>query len=260
MRSNAFAISLVAVILPTAALAAPVDLSPWLQDGGGSWSLEAGNNAVSQSQNAAPGVYHNNQSSQGKALSGTIEVKTTADDDFIGFVLGYSQGDIGGGAVGQNYLLIDWKQGTQSGWNAGMSISHVTGDIATCGTCTNSDAWQHTGSVDFLTRSNAAGANYANTGWADNTAYTFDLQFTASNVKIFVDNNLELDVTATDFGLPSFADGAFGFYGFSQQTVRYAGITQVTLPPSTVPVPASLPLLAVAIGGLGLAARRRRRA
>lgn len=243
------------------AFAAPVDLSPWLQEGGGNWVLEAGNNAVKQTQNAATGVYHNNEDSQGKSLSGSIEVQSTTDDDFVGFVLGYSQGDIGGGAVGQNYLLIDWKQSTQGGWGAGLAISHVTGDLYATYAATGSNAWQHDGVVEFLTRSNAAGSVFGNTGWSDNTEYTFDLEFTSTNVKVYVDGTLEIDINAADFASTAggFADGSFGFYNFSQQAVRYAGITEEALPP-TIPVPAGLPLTLSALAGLAFVARRRKTA
>jgi len=259
MKARLVAAGLATAFIASPAFAAPVDLTPWLQDGGGNWVLETGNNGVKQTQNSAPGVYHNNENSQGKSLSGTIQVQTGSDDDFIGFVLGYIDGDIGGGDVGQDYLMIDWKQGTQSGWNAGLSISRVTGDISTCGTCTGSAAWQHNGVVDFLTRSNGTDSVYGNTGWADNTEYTFDLEFTSTKVKVFVDAILEIEINAADYGLSGFADGSFGFYGFSQENVRYAGITEEVLPP-TIPLPAALPLLGGGIGLMGFMSYRRKRA
>jgi hypothetical protein len=257
MTFKIIAASVVVAVVAFPAVAAPVDLSSWLQNGGGGWSLEPGNNGVKQSGNSPPGVFHNNENSQGQSLSGSIEVQTTSDNDFVGFVLGYTQGDIGGGAVGQDYLLIDWKQDTQAGWDEGLAISRVTGDIATGGTNTASNAWQHNGVVEFLTRSNATGSAFGNTGWANNTEYTFDLEFTSSNVKVFVNDNLEIDVDAVDFGGGPFANGAFGFYAFSQTGGRYAGLEEVVLPP-TIPVPAGLPLTLSALAALGFLARRRR--
>ena len=238
------------------AFAAPVDLSSWLIDGNGNWTLEAGNNGVKQSLNSSPTAFHNNENSQGNALSGTIEVQTTGDDDFVGFVLGYTHGDINGANTDQDYLLIDWKQGTQAGWGAGMSISRVTGDIHASGVDTSSNAWQHEGAVDFLTRSNTGTQQYANVGWLNNTEYAFDIEFSATRVKVSVGGVLEFDILAADFGGTPFSDGSFGFYNFSQPNVRYAGITKTTLP--GIPLPAGLPILLSALGAMGLVSRRRK--
>ena len=91
------AYSLAVSLIATAAAAAPVDLSTWVQDGDGDWELAADNQSVFQDINSRPTTYHNNQAlSQGKSLSGTITVSSPpGDDDWIGFVLGYTQGDIG---------------------------------------------------------------------------------------------------------------------------------------------------------------------
>ncbi|MEC9102491.1 MAG: hypothetical protein VX878_01640, partial [Pseudomonadota bacterium] len=92
--------------------AAPVDRSTWTANGNGSWNLAGDNNSVKQTLNNSPTVFINQKDSQGLALSGTIKVETTSDDDFIGFVLGYNNGDLTNGSA--DYLLIDWKQGNQS--------------------------------------------------------------------------------------------------------------------------------------------------
>ncbi|GAA3968773.1 hypothetical protein GCM10022278_28150 [Allohahella marinimesophila] len=46
-------------------------------------------------------------------LAGRLEVQTTSDDDFFGFVLGYDAGDLFGSNPTTDYILVDWKQGTQ---------------------------------------------------------------------------------------------------------------------------------------------------
>lgn len=240
---------------PALAVEAPVDLSDWTAEGDGNWSLETGDNAVLQTINGDPTVFYGPGNARGNALRGTIEVQTTSDDDFVGFVLGYDAGELAGGPT--DFILVDWKQAEQDGYGAGLAISHVTGP-AVDGDSTSGDYWQHTGTVELLTRSNATGALYANTGWSDNTEYDFDLEFFSSNIKVYVDGNLEIDVDAADYGLGSFSDGAFGFYNFSQPNVRYAGITEETLPPPTgeIPLPGALPLMAFALGGLALLRRR----
>lgn len=225
------------------ASAVPVDLSGWLVDGNGSWTVAGDNNSVFQSQNSPPTVFHNGVDSQGTIIAGTIEVETTSDDDFIGFTLGYTQGDIDG-LADTNYILIDWKQGTQSGWEEGLSVSRVTGPIQAGGTDTGSDAWNHVGSVEFLGRANTLGT----TGWEDNTSYDFEIVFTSTLITVSINDVLEIEL----FGM--FENGSFGFYNFSQPSVRYAGITG-----EQVPVPAALPLMLSALGAAGWLGGRRRK-
>ncbi|MGR3323582.1 MAG: VPLPA-CTERM sorting domain-containing protein [Pseudooceanicola sp.] len=243
------ATAIVALTLPAAAMAAPVDLSTWTSQGGGTWNVAGDNNSVVQTQNGTPTVFFNGNDSQGLSLSGKITVETSGDNDFVGFVLGYNSGDLNNNSA--DYLLIDWKQGDQGLFgctgNAGLAVSRVTGQLGD-----NSGAWCHD-SANNVTEL-ARGANLGATGWADNTEYTFDLIFTATNVQVAVNGTTELNING------SFSNGSFGFYNYSQGSVRYAGITEDVAPPpdGVVPLPASLPLLLAGMGGI--AALRRRKA
>jgi Thrombospondin C-terminal region len=237
-----------AIISTTSASAVPVDLSTWTVDGGGNWTVAGDNNSVFQSLNSAPTVFQNGVDSQGLSLAGTITVETTSDNDFIGFVLGYTQGDIDGNSD-TDYILVDWKQGTQGGWDEGLAISRVTGPIQASGTNTAADAWDHVGSVELLTRA----TNLGNVGWDDNTTYSFQIDFTATFIRVLVNGVLELDVAG------SFANGAFGFYNFSQPSVRYAGITEEVVVPE-IPIPGALPLMLTGMGLVSFLKRRKRKA
>jgi hypothetical protein len=249
MRMSGYGAAIAALVSMPAA-AAPVDLSSWVAEGstGFNWVLQPGNNDVLQTVNGNPTVFYGPGNAQGRALSGTIRVNTTGDNDFIGFVLGYGAGDIN--AASTDFLLIDWKQGTQGGFGctafAGLAISRATQGLGN-----NSGAWCHLGAgVTELAR----GATLGATGWADNTTYTFDIEFTSSNVKVFVDEVLQFDLDG------SFSDGAFGFYNYSQAQVLYAGIEEVVLPPpvGAIPEPATWAMLIAGFGLVGAAARRRR--
>jgi len=235
-------------IIANSAVAGPVDLSSWLVDGGGSWSLHSTtdpNDSATQSSNSIPTVLFNNTDSQGLALSGTIKVETTSDDDFIGFVLGYDDEDLFGTNSTTDYILVDWKQGTQNGWDAGMAISRVTnGPIASSGVDTGSDAWQHTGNVALIERA----ATLGNTGWADHTEYLFEIIFNATNIQVSVDGVEQFNINGT------FENGSFGFYNFSQPHVRYAGITEDIAP--SVPEPSAIILMGLGMLGLGLRRKR----
>ena len=246
-------------LVPSGVFAGTVDLSGWIENGfkgnngAGTWGVEgADNDSVVQSINGQPTVFFEaGSNAQGNSLAGQITVETTGDDDFVGFVLGYQDGEMNSNSA--DFWLIDWKQGNQSGAARGLSLSHVSGDIANGG---NADPvfWEHTGAVTEVQRA----ANLGDTGWNDLQTYDFELVFTETLIQVYVDGMLEIDYSSADNGSP-FTDGAFGFYNYSQNAVRYAGITEdVVVPPSAVPLPASSLLLIGAFGGLGLMRRRRK--
>ncbi|CAA0126245.1 Uncharacterised protein [Halioglobus japonicus] len=270
-KRTLLALPLVALpaLMPTVAHAVPVpvDLSGWIENGfkgnngAGSWNVQTGNDSVLQSTNGQPTVFFQSGSNaQGTALSGKIKVDTSSDDDYIGFFLGYQNGELNSNSA--DFWMIDWKQGDQSGASEGLALSHVSGDVANGG---NADPtfWEHTGTVDEVQR----GTNLGSTGWVDFQEYTFDLIFTSTQIQVKVDGVVELDYAG------SFTDGAFGFYNYSQANVLYEGITEEDLPdpdpcdtnppgqggcPATgeVPVPGTFGLLALGVLGLGQMRRK----
>jgi len=163
------------------------------------------------------------------SFTGQIRVETGGDDDFVGFVLGLQPGDTTNPDA--EYLLIDWKQGTQtfdfSGNNSpggqaskGLAVSRVSG------TPDSDEFWQHAdldpnngGALTELDR----GINFGSTGWADFTTYEFTFVFTENNLKVFVNGVLEIDIEG------EFSNGRIGFYNFSQGQVRYSGFNVVPI-------------------------------
>lgn len=230
------------------AFAAPVDLSTWTREGTGTWNLQPGNNAVIQTVNGDPTVFYSDYLAFGNRLSGTIKVGTTGDNDFIGFVVGFTPGDLTDGT--SNFLLIDWKQGNQGSFGCsgdlGLAVSAVSAGLGN-----NAGAWCHEG---FGVSELARGATLGATGWADNTTYTFDIEYTSSNLKVFVDGVLQNDINGT------FTDGRFGFYNYSQAQVTYAGITTDVLPPpvGAIPEPETWGMMILGFGIVGASVRRRR--
>lgn len=249
MKNAALASLAACVSFVASAHAAPVDLSTWTAEGPGNWVTAADNNSVLQTLNDNPTLFFNGVNSQGKALSGSITVETTSDDDYVGFVLGYNAGDLTNDSA--SYILIDWKQIDQGSFGctaqAGLAISQVSGAVGN-----DAGAWCHAPANNVTELARAT--NLGDTGWADNTTYTFKLTFTDSLIEVFVNDVLELSVSG------AFADGSFGFYNYSQASVRYAGIQEDVVPPSEIPLPAALPLMAMGLGGLGFWSARRRKA
>ena len=244
----------------SAATMQPIDLTPWNAEGlpgSSDWQVSGDGTSVRQTVNSTPTVFFGGGNAQGYRFNGKVEVDTTNDDDFFGFVLGYDSGDLGGGS---EFLLIDWKQATQTlsyassgSGQRGLALSRVTGNINTGGSSTpNADAFHHIGVVDELAR----GSTLGSTGWADRTEYTFDIAFTATNVTISVDGVEQINYTLSS---GTFDDGMFGFYNLSQNDVVYSAFTYglINPPPAPVPLPAGAPLLVLGIGGLAIARRRR---
>lgn len=99
--------------------------------------------------------------SQGQPLSDEITVQTRNDNDFVGFVLGYNEGDVINASA--DYILIDWKQSDQTdsgGFGpASLAISCVTRplkpNVSNHGA---NDAFTHTGVVEELARATTLGS------------------------------------------------------------------------------------------------------
>lgn len=249
--------------LVSTARAVPVSLAPWTAESypavagfaAGNWQMAADASSVTQVENGQPTVFYSDFSARNTTVTGTVQVLTTGDDDYIGFVLGFQPGD--STAAGADFLVVDWKQATQAfdftgppGANAtpgstaarGLAVSRVTG------TPTADELWGHvdfvgnpTGGVSELARA----TNLGSTGWADDTAYEFRFEYTESGLQVFVNGALEISIAG------SFPDGRLGFYNFSQGDVRYSAF-------DVIPEPSTALLLAA--GVVGLLARRGSRA
>lgn len=250
------------------AAAAPVDLSTWTAESYssvdtfpvGNWVVGGGGDFVTQTNNGQPTIFYSDFNAIGSDVRGKIQVQTGNDNDFIGFVLGFQPGDTTSAAA--DYLLVDWKQGDQF-FNftgnpatdatpgttalAGLAASRVSG------TPSADELWGHTdfsivnpgGGVDQLAR----GSTLGNTGWADFVEYNFRFIYTPTNLKVYVDDVLQIDVNG------AFPDGRLGFYNFSQDTVRYSAFTIDAAP---TPEPTTLVLVGLALAAIGASRRRSR--
>lgn len=244
-----FLSALVFVVFGSPDVAAmPIDLTDgWTAEGEGVWTVQPGGDSVLQSLNLRPTVFHNGTDSQGMMLSGTISVNTTADNDFVGFVLGYQAGDLF--SPDPDYLVIDWRQSAQPLGGcisqAGLSVARVTGAIARAG---DPSFFGNTACKDGMgVQELARGATLGNVGWNDFQEYAFDLIFTSDLVQVIVDGILEISLAG------DFSDGAFGFYNSSQEQVLYAGITEDVA--VIVSEPTTLALLGIGLVGFGFARR-----
>jgi len=241
------------------ASAVPIDLSSWsaltLDYAGGqlagNWVLGSGNTEVTQTINADPSLFLNNINQTSYSMDGTWKVQTNSDDDYMGFVFGYQNSS--------NFYLFDWKQGDHgySGATAaeGMTIKKMTGGTGDgLVDLSLGEFWENEhdfGDMDVLA------TNHGGTkGWADDVLYDFHLDFntTVNEFTVVVKQGAATlwDVTVAD---STFTGGQFGFYNYSQSTVRYAGFEQTGGIP--VPEPTVIALLALGLVGTGFARRKR---
>jgi len=196
-----------------------VNLNTWTEEtpagSGAIWTVSPSGDSVYQSVNAFTTFYYSDFDALGNPLSGTIRVDSSGgDDDYIGFAIGFEPGDTTDPSA--DYLLVDWKKGTQY-WSggygyAGLAASRVTGAV------NDVDFWLHTGAVSELAR----GSNLGSTGWLHDVTYDFQFELTATNLRVYVNGVLEIDVAHG--GGTDLTSGRLAFYNFSQANVNYGAI------------------------------------
>lgn len=244
--------------------AAPIDLSSWSEltlqyPGGqpsGSWVYDAGNTAVVQVINADPSFFLNNLNQTSYSMDGTWQVTTSSDDDYMGFVFGYQNSS--------NFYLFDWKQGSQSyaGQTAaeGMTIKKFQGATGDgLADLSLGEFWENQSDVGDMS---ILATNHSSTaGWQDNVLYNFHLDFNVipGMMSIIVKQG-STELWNISFSDSTFTSGQFGFYNFSQASVRYEGFEQtggVVVPTNPVPEPGSMALISLGLAGIGAIRSRR---
>ncbi len=258
-RSIVFII--VILVLGHSVQAGPVNLASWNAltlnfPGGqsaGNWIVSGDNLSVVQTINADPSFFLNNLNQTSYSMDGSWQVLTSSDNDFMGFVFGYQNSS--------NFYLFDWKQGNQSAYGAnataGMTIKKMTGGTGDgLVDLSLGEFWENQadlGDMTILDKNQGSGK-----GWANNILYDFHLDFnkTPGDIHIVVKQGATIlwDTTVND---TTFSAGEFGFYNYSQQTVRYAGFEQTGGVIVPVPAPGAVLLAGLGVSMVGWMRKRK---
>ncbi len=123
--------------------------------------------------------------------------------------VGFEPGDTSD--TGADFLLVDWKQATQSFSFTGGTADNTPGTTATGGLAasrisgvpTADEFWGHS---SFGEAGDEGGANLGQTGWEDFVEYSFRFVFTANQFQVYVDDVLQISLNG------SFPEGRLGFY------------------------------------------------
>ncbi|XOV86806.1 MAG: hypothetical protein ACFHX7_17770 [Pseudomonadota bacterium] len=228
------------------------------------WAVSADGSTANQLYNSQPSIFYSDFSVADGVITGTGGISNTDDDDQWGFVFGFTPGDTTN--ANADYLVLDWKQNTQS--------FNFTGDAATNATPTststrglflsrvtgipsademygrNNSAANPGGGVEQIGR----GLTLGSAPWIEGRDYEFRFEYSTTSLKVFVDSVLQFDVTG------SFPEGRFGLYTHSQDAMFALDFDYTNNAVAQVPAPLSafVFLLGMAWLKLSIGARRTR--
>lgn len=227
---SAFALILVA--LPSIGAPAPADFTLWTvydqpHTGGGMaamgvWDVDPTGTSVVQVVNGRPTFFASPDDALDHRITASFTT-ATSDNDFFGIALGFSTAPTD---PATDYLLIDWRQAGQAiDWGGGTGPVSATAGLAVSrvtGVPTLNELWGHTdspanpsGGLDELAR----GATLGNVGWVDSTTYSFEIEYTATHLDVWVDGSHEFSLAG------DFPAGPMALYNFSQPNMTMGGVT-----------------------------------
>ncbi|MFW5739336.1 MAG: hypothetical protein ACOC1F_03110, partial [Myxococcota bacterium] len=102
----------------------------------------------------------------------------------------------------------------------GFTLSRATGVVDPF----EATLWHHEEQTAYEVLATSYGEDL---GWEGSFVYAFELLYTATLIEVRVDGSLVFSLSSTEAGAP-FEAGRFGFYNFSQPSVRYADFAAAT--------------------------------
>lgn len=176
--------------------------------------------------NSWPTIFYNDSSILDQRMKYLYEPGN--DDDLTGLVLGFNPGDTTDATAG--FLVIDWKRVEQNfdfdDPPEAPAVNNLTGASTAPaslraswvqGVPTSDELWgkenqvgNEFGGVTLITDA----ATLGSTGYSQDQSYVFEVEYSASNVRLLVDGVEEFNIAPGDIpgGPASFPDGRFGLY------------------------------------------------
>ncbi len=185
-----------------------IDLNNWYTNdstSAGNWSVSNDGSYAYQSINGAPTFFDSAATTYGNTvIRGRMRVRSAAqDNDWIGMALGKQNSN--------TFYLWSWKNGANpnSSEKEGHNFAKVTNKAAINWNMDQSK----TGYQVLQTK-------HGDYGWNHDNYYNFEIRYTPTNVKIYIENSKVIDVNG------SFPTGQISFFNYSQGQVEYYKITE----------------------------------
>ncbi len=175
----------------------------------GEWSVSQDGSYAYQAINGAPTFFKSAAGNyQGSVIKGRMRVRSAAgDNDWIGMALGMENSN--------DFYLWSWKNGSNA--NSTEKEGHNFARVTDKGAIN----WNmHASNSGYSVLATKHGSAY---GWNHGTYHNFEVHYSASNVKIYIDGSKVLDVNG------SFPSGQIAFFNYSQGQVEYYKVTEEEL-------------------------------
>lgn len=193
------------------------------------WAWDANTKELCETLNAKGSALFCGWELNNATISGTFEVKTAADDDWVGFMWGMQDTS--------HFYVFTWKQLGQNAGTCGnvdvpagmqVKVVNVTDPMANPMACVDIHAAADTANSKLL----VAVDDFTTTGWADNTRYNFDLTHKADGEMTIVVRraNNNMLVAQTTFMDTTYPGGDFAMYTKSQVNTCFSGFTVDCVP------------------------------
>jgi len=228
------------------------------------WTVGGSGSSVTEDANSTPTFFYDTgfNSTLNKRISGKIDVPlgttVSPDDDIFGIAVGFDNSTgFTGGSDTSDFLLVNWKGLTQGfdfqdDAEAPAPFHDVTGSTEALeglrvqrvtGTPTADELW---GAVDLTgaglppgtAEELQRGATTGSVGYGPkSTAHDFAIDYTPSNIKVWIDGTLQIDVDAPVGN--EFTDGGLALYESGMGSLVTYSDFSIDDIPATTPTPAA---------------------
>ncbi len=185
-----------------------IDLNDWSTTDStsvGVWSVSNDGSYAYQSINGAPTFFDSKASTYNNTvIKGRMRVRADAgDNDWIGMALGKTSTN--------DFYLWSWKNGSNA--NSSEQEGHNFAKVTNKGAIN----WDmHVSKSGYQ----VTATKHGNYGWNHGSYYDFEIRYTPTNVKVYIEGSKVIDVNGT------YPVGKISFFNYSQGSVEYYKISE----------------------------------